>query len=289
MPLSLDESYLYCKRLSRRTGRNFYFSFLTLPADRSRAMCALYAFMRVCDDLADNPEETVAQKTIALRNWRDDLGRAFDGDASGHEVFPALTDAVQRFDIPQRYFSDVIDGVEADLKPRRFETFAELSQYCYQVAGAVGLCCLHVWGFHDDKALERAIDCGIAFQLTNILRDIGEDAAMGRVYLPLEDLRRFDFSEEDIARHCRDERFRRLMQFEVERAKSYYTRAQELITWLDRPGKPIFSAMMRIYGGLLHEIERRDYDVFTKRVTLSRWRKLRISAGAIVRYRLFRC
>ena len=287
MTLSVEESFVYCKRLARRRAGNFYFSFLTLPAQRFRAMCALYAFMRVCDDLGDDVSATVEEKSERLRDWRERMIRAFDGDASRHEVFPALAETAARYSIPHEHFHAVIDGVETDLWPKAFETFDELSGYCYQVAGAVGLCCLHVWGFHDQAAIERAVDCGTAFQLTNILRDLGEDAAMGRFYLPREDLRRFDMTEKDIAGHIRDERFERLMKFEVERARSYYQKAEELFDLIERPGKPILAAMLRIYGGLLTEIERRGYDVFTRRVRLSKWHKLRISAGAIIRYRLF--
>jgi phytoene synthase len=285
--LSLADSFAYCRDLAKRRAGNFYFSFLTLPRERFRAMCALYGFMRVCDDIGDAPGGDADAKTARLREWRSSLERALDGDCSGHEVFPALVDVVNRYAIPAEYLHAVIDGVESDLRPRVFDTFDELSRYCYRVAGAVGLCCVHVWGFRDERAIPRAIDCGTAFQLTNILRDLGEDAAMGRVYLPREDLARFGLDASDLAGHCRDERFTELMRFEVDRARSYYAKARELFDYVDRPGKPILAAMLRIYGGLLDEIERRGYDVFTRRVSLSRGRKLRIALGAMLRYRLF--
>ena len=182
----------------------------------------------------------------------------------------------------------MIDGVESDLQPRSFATFDDLSRYCYQVAGAVGLCCVHIWGFRDERAIPRAIDCGTAFQLTNILRDLGEDAAMGRVYLPAEDLQRFGVTASDLAEHRRGERFTELMRFQVDRARSFYEKSRELFDYLERPGKPILAAMLRIYGGVLDEIERRGYDVFTRRVSLSRGKKLRIALGAVLRYRVFR-
>lgn len=289
MTHSLQESYTYCQEVARSTAGNFYYSFRTLPPEQFRSMCALYAFMRISDDIGDDTTSPAAEKALRLERWRRDFENAVvegNRDEPTHAVFPALADIVQRFEIPTKYFHAVLDGIESDLQPTGFETFAELEQYCYQVAGAVGVCCLHVWGFHDERAVAHAIDCGMAFQLTNILRDLGEDAAMGRTYLPREDLRRFDFTENDLACRCRDERFERLMQFEVARAKSYYEKAEGLFELLKRPGKAVFTAMMKIYGGLLSEIERRNFDVFTERVSLSKWRKLRISVGAVLRHRL---
>jgi 15-cis-phytoene synthase len=285
--LPLADSYAYCKALAKRTAGNFYFSFLTLRRERFRAMCALYGFMRVCDDLGDEPGIDVETKAAKLRSWREGLARALHGDCGGHEVFPALRDVVERYAIPAEYLHAVIDGVESDLRPRSFETFDELLRYCYQVAGAVGLCCVHIWGFRGERAIPLAIDCGTALQLTNILRDLGEDAAMGRVYLPREDLARFGVTAADLAIHRRDDRFIELMRFEVARARTYYANARELFGFLERPGRPILAAMLRIYGGLLDEIERSGYDVFTRRVSLSRGRKLRIALRAMVWYRVF--
>lgn len=249
-------------------------------------MCALYGFMRISDDIGDTPNISLEEKIKQLVEWRTSLEVALQGDVSGHQVFPAFVDVVERYQIPGEYLRAVLDGIESDLQPSEISTFEELSHYCYQVAGAVGLCCLHIWGFHDEAAIERAKDCGVAFQLTNILRDLAEDAEMGRVYLPQEDLARFGFGKQDIIDHRYDDRFRELMQFQVERAESYYRKAEGLFEMLDRPGKPVFSAMMKIYGGLLTEIKNRNYDVFTKRVSLSKCRKLRISLWAVVRYRL---
>ncbi|MGH7199360.1 MAG: phytoene/squalene synthase family protein [Planctomycetaceae bacterium] len=286
MPLSLDESYAYCRSLARRTAGNFYFSFLTLPADRVRDMCALYAFMRISDDLGDDETHSVGERRRQLDAWRDHLRRALEEEDYRHELFPALTEVVRRHRIPPEYLFAVIDGVRRDLGTVSFGTFEELADYCYQVAGVVGLCCIHVWGFRGDEAIDRAIDCGLAFQLTNILRDLGEDAAMGRVYLPQEDLDRFGYSVEDLLAGRRDDRFRRLMQFEVERARRYYDRSAKLLALLEPPGRAVYAAMRRIYGGVLTEIERRDYDVFSRRVRLPAWRKLGIAAAAIVRHRL---
>ncbi len=285
MATALDESFAWCKNLTKRTAGNFYFSFLTLPGHQLRDMCVLYAFMRVTDDLGDDLTLSVESRRRALENWQAELKSALEGEAVVHPVFPALRDLVRRREIPPEYLQAVIRGVEMDLCPVGFETFAELSDYCYHVAGAVGLCCISVWGFDGEEALPLAVDCGTAFQLTNILRDLGEDAAMGRVYLPREDLERFGYHPADIEAQRRDDRFRELMQFEIARARDYYDRAEPLFHHLNATGRPIYAAMLRIYGGLLDEIERRDYDIYSQRVRLPRWRKLWISLDAIVRYR----
>ena len=290
MQCSVAESYEHCRALARTTGRNFYYSFLTLPRDRRQAMCALYAFMRVTDDLGDSdaPAETRAAQ---LAGWRDSLLRACDAGQYDDPVLPALADVVRTYGIPVRYLLDVIAGVEMDLVPAAYRTFDELARYCYHVAGAVGLACIHLWGFHDERALGAAVDCGTAFQLTNILRDLAEDANHGRTYLPAEDLARFHIASGELAAPDRnglsgDDRFRQLMRFEVERAREFYARARALFEHLDPPGKPILEAMLRIYGGLLDEIERRRYDVFSRRISLSRGRKLLIAGDVLVRHKL---
>ena len=285
--VSLADSYAWCRALTKRTAKNFYYSFLTLPADRRRDMCVLYAFMRVSDDLGDDRQLPVSKRALNLKRWRAALESAMNEQRFEHPLLPALADVARRHQIPSGYLHAVIDGIEMDLEPAGFETFDELAHYCYHVAGAVGLCCIHIWGFHDRRALVRAVDCGLAFQLTNILRDLGEDAAMGRVYLPREDMRRFGYGEQEIAAHRRNEKFVELMRFQADRARHYYRAAAELYDYLDASGRPIFRAMLRIYGGLLDEIERRGYDVYTRRVTLSRWRKLMISLESIVRERWF--
>ena len=285
MAASVGESYDYCQALARRTARNFYYSFLTLPRERRRGMCVLYAFMRVTDDLGDS-ERPESDRAGELAQWRDSLARAVERGECDHPVLPALVDVLRRYGIPVKYLFDVISGVEMDLKPAAFKTFDQLADYCYHVAGAVGLACIHLWGFHDERALEAAVDCGTAFQLTNVLRDLREDAARGRFYLPREDLDRFGLAPEDIAAGKCDDRFARLMEFEVSRAREYYSRARKLFDYLDPPGKPILETMLRIYGGLLDEIERRNYDVFTRRVELSCGRKLFIAADVMVRNKL---
>lgn len=287
----LDESRRLCRRIARSTGRNFYWSFLTLPRPLYRDMCVLYAFMRITDDIGDDESLPLADRRERLVDWRRRLSAALDGDApaagtqsgppaaSAPEVLPALQELVRRRAIPGEYLFDVIDGVASDLTPRTFATFAELDRYCYQVAGAVGLCCIHVWGFRGEEAPARAVECGTAFQLTNILRDLVEDSRRGRVYLPREDLERFGVTGEALSRGDNIERVRELLAFEAARAREYYRRGAALLPCLERPGRAILATMFRIYRGLLDEIERRGFDVFTQRVELSRWSKLRAAVG----------
>jgi len=285
MTVTLSESRAWCKSLARRTARNFYFSFLTLPADQARDMCALYAFMRVCDDLGDEESIPIVRRAEQLDEWRASLDAALGGGAPEHPVFPALADVVSRYSIPSECLFAVIDGVRSDLEPTQFQTFDELSEYCYHVAGAVGICCIHVWGFHDKRAVDAAIECGLAFQLTNILRDLGDDSRAGRFYIPNEDLARFDYTRDDIRERVRNTHFEQLMRFEVERAREHYRRAERLFDYLERPGKPALAAMMKIYGGLLDRIERQGYNVYQSRIRIGAPRKLFIALTSLLRYR----
>jgi phytoene synthase len=280
---SLDASYRYCQRLARRTAKNFYYAFLTLPADVRRDMCALYSYMRVCDDLGDDERLPLPARRAALADWRTAVVEALEAGVATHPVLPALTDVARRRGIPAEALLDVITGVEMDLSPVRYESFEALTDYCYHVAGAVGVCCIHVWGFDGETARQRAIECGLAFQLTNILRDLAEDARMGRLYLPAEDLERFRYQPAELAAGVVDDRFRELMSFQVARARDYYKRSAPLAELLRPTGRPVFTAMWRIYSGLLDEIERRNYDVFRGRVTLPPWKKLAIAATAMLR------
>jgi len=274
-----SRSYAHCERLAPPASANFYHAFRLLPRPQRRAMCALYAFMRVADDLSDGPG-SFAEKRALLDDWRRQLDLALAGTYT-HCLHAALHHTTHAHGIPRQYLIDVLDGVGMDLGPVRYDTFADLYPYCYRVASAVGLACIHVWGFARDEAKAPAEAAGLAFQLTNILRDLAEDAARGRVYLPREDLERFGYTEEQLRRGDRDERFRRLMRFQVERARSYYEAARPLAGLLRPAGRAVFLVMARTYRGLLEAIEQRDYDVFSGRVRLSRWHKMWLALRAL--------
>lgn len=283
MAIELNESRRWCHRFARKTAGNFYYSFLTLPRAKLIDMCVLYAFMRITDDCGDDPALGLEERRWKLREWRRSTERLLEGQPGDHPCHAALRDLIERREIPPHLFGEVIDGVQLDLDPQQPERFEQLETYCYHVAGAVGLCCIHVWGFEGAEAYDRAIDCGLAFQLTNILRDLREDALAGRVYLPAEDFRRFGYTIEQLRSGEYSAEFVELMRFQVERAREYYDRAVGLRRCLTPAGARIYAAMTRIYGSLLTEIERRDYDIFSERIRLPRWKKLWISMGAMLR------
>lgn len=269
---SLVRSYRYCEELARREAGNFYPAFRVLPPAQRLSMCALYSFMRIADDLSDEPAP-VDVKRAGLRRWRAGLEGAVGGTFT-HPSHEALAHTIYKHGLPCAYLHDVLDGVEMDLEPVLYTTFADLKVYCYRVASAVGLACIHIWGFTRAKAKVHAEQAGLAFQLTNILRDLGEDAARGRIYLPREDLVRFDYSDEKLRRGERDDAFRALMRFEVARARAYYTSAAPLDALLSPPGRAVYRVMAKTYRGLLETIAARDYDVFSGRVRVGKWRKM---------------
>jgi phytoene synthase len=284
----LRASYRCARQITQSSRSSFYFSLRALPRPLFRDMCALYAFMRISDDLGDDSRLSAAERAASLAQWRVDLDQALDGSDFRHPVLPALADVVARHRIPREPLFAVIDGVQMDLDAAGFESFAELSDYCYHVAGAVGLCCLHIWGFGAPEALPLAVDCGRAFQLTNILRDVAEDSRMGRCYLPREDLRKFGFDESDLQTAHHQPRFRELLAYEAARARSDFARARRLIPLCHPPGRPILDAMIRTYAALLDAIEARGYDVFSRRVELGRWRKMAIASAAVLRHNVRR-
>jgi len=285
-PADLASSDAYCRRVARREARNFYPSFLLLPADRRASMCALYAFLRQADDLADGPGDPGAKRR-ALADWRRSLADALAGDppsgVGDWPGWPALAATVRRHAIPPNYLDEVLDGVESDLEPAAFETFEDLRAYCYRVASAVGLCCIHVWGFRSEggRAESLAGDCGVALQLTNIVRDVREDALNGRCYLPAEDLRRFGVTGDDLKAAEAGEPLRRLLVFQGRRAYDYYERAGPLAGLIDPVGRPVLGTIVGVYRALLDEIARRDYEVCRVRVRVPSWRKAAIAARSL--------
>ncbi len=261
-PLTIEQSHAYCRKLARNAARNFYFGFLLLPQAKRDALCALYAFMRQVDDIADSPGELSA-KQRGLAQRRAEMDRALAGDADSNPVWPAFRHTVEHFKIPPRYLHDLISGAEMDQSVTEYDTFDLLYEYCYRVAGTVGLCCLYVFGFSDIHAPELAESLGIAFQLTNILRDLPRDLEMGRIYLPREDLALFGCARADLAAAAPSPAFLQLMRFEAERAWQFYRDGWPLLEMVDEDSRKALWALARIYSGILDKIELRNFDVLS--------------------------
>lgn len=270
----LKASYAFSTRIARTRARNFYYSFLLLSREQRQAMCAIYAFMRYCDDISEGEGASVE----GIERWRRDLALALKGEYGENPLWPAFHDTVQRYKIPHEYFYEMIEGVSSDLQPKQLQTFDELYRYCYQVASVVGLTIIHIFGFESPDAIKLAEKCGIAFQLTNILRDVREDRENGRIYLPEDDIRKFGA---DLAQH--DERFVRLMNFEAQRAQAYYNESRPLIALVHARSRPSLWALIEIYRRLLTRIERSNFNVLEKRIRVPTWEKLSILASAALR------
>lgn len=277
--VSLYASYACCERMTRIRAGNFYPAFRILPAEQRRAMCALYAFMRIADDIADGPGD-VSRRVRDLDQWRQDALLALDGQFR-HRIHPALRDTVQRFAIPADYLELLLDGVAMDLAPAAFPTFEELRRYCFHVASVVGLACIQVWGYTARQARDYAISAGIAFQLTNILRDVGEDVARGRIYLPQEDLERFGYGADQLRLGERAPAFYRLMRYQAERARAFYQAAEPLRELLSPAGRAVYHVLSGTYRALLDAIERSGFDVFGRRIGVPWWRKVWQVVGAV--------
>lgn len=281
---AVKESYRYCREVAKERAKNFYYSFVLLDKDRRDSMCAVYAFMRHCDDLSDDPKSTdaaVVQQNISL--WRLEMDRALKGIMGDDPLWPAFYDTVRRYSIPHRFFHEMIDGVMSDITPREIETYEELYQYCYQVASVVGLTVIHIFGFESARALLLAEKCGVAFQLTNILRDVREDAEMGRVYLPREDLRRYGVNAEQLRLGLENDRFRKLMKYEAERARACYEESAPLNDLVEPKSRRSLWALREIYLHLLARIEKSNYAVLTHRVKVPTSTKVLLMLRALLK------
>ena len=277
--ISVAESYAHCAAIARARAKNFYYSFLVLPKRKRLAMCAVYAFMRECDDLSDEAGATRER----LVDWREQMERALDGDMPPHPLWPAFADTVVRYSIPRAYLYDMIHGVTSDLNFTQPQSFQDLYQYCYRVAGVVGLTITHIFGFEHTRALEMAEKCGIAFQLTNILRDIGEDAVLGRSYLPVELMQQYDVTAEDLKQKRVSPHLQELLRDLGRRAHGYYEFSLPMIELVDRDSRSSLWALMEIYSRLFRRIESSGYEVLEGRHRLPTWEKLTILAQAALR------
>lgn len=276
---TLEKSYDHARRITRDRAKNFYYAFILLDRQRRDSLCSIYAFMRHCDDLSDEPGATAA----ALDRWRVEMVDALTGGGSENPLWPSFVDTVQRYRIPHRYLHDMIDGVTSDLTRTRIETFDELYHYCYQVASVAGLCLIHIFGFHNPRALELAEKCGIAFQLTNILRDAGEDYRMGRIYLPRVDRERYGVAEESLGETQVSEPVRALLSDYGRRARGYYDESRPLLDLVDPSCRSSLWALIEIYSGVLARIAERNYEVLGERIRLSTFEKSMIVVRGFAR------
>jgi 15-cis-phytoene synthase len=274
-PLSAAESFAWCEGESRRAASSFLMAFKALRRERYRAMCALYAFSRVTDDLGDgtglgNGPELGESRGRALDDWQSQLEQALVGESVPHPVFPALVDTVRRFELPPGYLHDIIAGVRGDVGVVDLADEAELSRYCYHVAGAVGLSCIHIWGFRGHEAEPAAIACGEAFQRTNILRDVREDAVTGRFYLPRDLREQYGCEASDLETGTGRERLLGLLDESARRTSPYYERIGPLYDALSFEGRACLSAMRGVYEGVFARIRAQPLAVFSRRVRLCR-------------------
>jgi phytoene synthase len=283
-------AYSVCKGITRTTAKNFYYAFLVLPRRKREALCAVYAFMRRCDDIADDPTLSLPERRQKLDICLDALHCAQQGQPTDDAILLALTDAQRRFCIPAGLLDELALGTSMDVEEAeafvqttsapgltiQYKTFEDLRLYCYRVASVVGLVCIHVFGYRDPAAEPLAENCGLAFQLTNIIRDVKEDAAMGRIYLPEEDLAKFDLSASELLATPNPAHFRPLLALEADRAREYYAAGDALIPYIAEDSQPALWVLVTIYRRLLERIAEKQYDVFTAKVALSTSEKLRI-------------
>ncbi|MGA2102346.1 MAG: phytoene/squalene synthase family protein [Candidatus Sulfotelmatobacter sp.] len=293
-PPQLVMAYSVCKGITRTAAKNFYYAFMVLPRRKREALCAVYAFMRRCDDIADDTTLSLSERRQKLDSWLDALHSAQQGQPTDDAILLALTDAQRRHSIPAGLLDELAAGTAMDIEDSesssqtpglqvQYKTFEDLRQYCYRVASVVGLVCIHVFGYRDPAAEELAERCGLAFQLTNIIRDVKEDASMGRVYFPEEDLAQFGLSAQDLLSSPDPARIRPLLALEAGRAREFYAAGDELISYISEDSQPALWVLVNIYRRLLERIAEKQYDVFTTKVALSTNEKLRILAKGFVK------
>lgn len=279
--MSLEQA----KEISKKSNSSFYYAFNLLPAQKRDAMTTVYAFCRETDDIVDEEIHTPEEKSNLLTHWRVELEHAFNG-TSTYSLMNRLAMTIKQFNIPVEPFFELIKGMEMDLKFRRYDTFEQLRIYCYRVASTVGLMCIEIFGYKHRSAQEFAENLGIALQLTNILRDIKKDAEKDRIYLPLEDLKKFGYSEEYLLDSVYNDNFIKLMEFQVSRAIEYFNKATAALNKEDKGNMFAARAMQHIYFRILKNIIHEKYDIYNRNVNLSKVEKVGISLGVWAKYRL---
>jgi phytoene synthase len=298
-PPQLAMAYSVCRGITRSAARNFYYAFLVLPRRKREALCAVYAFMRRCDDITDDASLSLADRRQKLDTWLDSLHSAQQGNPTDDPILLAVIDSQRRYQIPAGLLDELALGTAMDVESVaeeggtdgigsapgltvQYKTFEDLRLYCYRVASVVGLVCIHVFGYRDPAAELLAERCGLAFQLTNIIRDVKEDAAMGRIYLPEEDMAKYGLSANDFLATPDPSRLRPLLSLEADRAREFYKSGEELIPYVAEDSQPALWVLITIYRRLLEKIAERQYDVFSGKVSLTVWEKLRILSKGFV-------
>jgi phytoene synthase len=265
----------YVNSITRQSGSNFYFSFFSLPKEKREAITAVYAFCRQVDDAVDDPKQTNPAAEVA--KWKEEVARTYDGKPTT-DLTRSLAEAIEKFDLSRAYFDGILQGVAMDLERTRYPDFTRLSEYCYHVAGEVGLLCMEIFGYRSERLKSYAVKLGTAFQLTNILRDVATDGDRGRIYIPQEDLKRFGVEESDVLAKKVTPNFHRLMAFETRRARDLYREAAVLPTPEEYPALRAAEIMRAIYEDILNRIEKKNYDVFAGRVRVPTPVKLWLAA-----------
>ncbi len=273
------------KEISKKSNSSFYYAFNLLPSAKRDAMNTVYAFCRQTDDIVDEGNDPASLKYEKLRKWRIELEKSFSGH-SEYLILNKLSSTIQKFNIPLEPFFELLKGMEMDLQKNRYLTFDDLQLYCYRVASTVGLMCVEIFGYKHASTRDFAVNLGIALQLTNILRDIKKDAENGRIYLPQEDLKKFNYNENDILNQTYNSNFTKMMKYESDRAKEYFDKATASLNIEDKAEMFAARAMQHIYYKMLGKIVDVDYDVYNNNIKVSTFQKVGISVGVWAKYSL---
>ncbi len=271
--------------ITKKSRSSFYYSFNLLPREKRDAIYTVYAFCKMTDDIVDENDGSVQDKELQLSKWRRELEKSVNGGSS-YPLLNQLSSTAKNFRIPVEHFTDLIKGVEMDLNKSRYSTFDELYTYCYRVASTVGLMCAEIFSYTKEHTRQYAVDLGIALQLTNIMRDVKQDLKLDRIYIPQEDMKRYDYSEEDLKNHVYDDRFIGLMRHQAERARLYYKTANEHLAREDK--KHFFAAriMEKIYYTTLRKIEQKNFNVFGDKIRVNRFNQIFIALETWLSHRI---
>ena len=270
--INVRYAYKHCEEITKLNAKNFYFAFKLLPKAKRLAIYATYAFCRICDDIADcsDNKESKLYKLQELENSLQNI----ESEKNHNPIFTALHDAISTFKIPKDYYLELISGVKSDITKNRFNNFDELSKYCYQVASVIGLICIEIFGYKDSKAKKYAIKLGYAMQITNILRDLKEDSKMDRIYIPLDEIKKFNYSEFELMKFAKNKNFNLLMGFQADRAQKYYIESKNLFPLVNKDSQACTELMHETYNRILNLIIESNFNVFDKRIKISKFEKI---------------